>query len=95
MAARPRRSIGKALRLAVWNANGFHCKKMELDHFLAQHGVDVWLLNETHLVSGEGFRFANYVCHRTDRSKKGGGIANLVRQGIENHALPVPGLRHL
>jgi hypothetical protein len=41
MAARPRRSIGKALRLAFWNANSVRGRKIELDHFLAQHGADV------------------------------------------------------
>jgi hypothetical protein len=48
MAARPRRSTVKVLRLAFWNADGVRGRKIELDHFLAQHGVDVCLLNETH-----------------------------------------------
>ena len=47
MAARPRRSRGKALRLSFWNADGLRGRRIELDHFLAQHGVDVCLLNET------------------------------------------------
>jgi exonuclease III len=85
----------KALRLAFWNADGVRGKKIELGHFLALHGVDVCLLNETHLDPGQAFRFANYVCLRTDRSTKGGGTAILVRRGIEHHALSVPGLRHL
>jgi hypothetical protein len=95
MAARPRRSAVKALRLAFWNAHGVRDRKIELDYFLAPHGVDVCLLNETHLYPGQAFRFANYICHRTDRSTKGGGTAILVRRGIQHHALPVPGLRHL
>jgi hypothetical protein len=52
MAALPRRSTVKALRFAFWNADGVRGKKIELDHFLAQHGVDVCLLNETHLDPG-------------------------------------------
>ena len=95
MAARPRRSTVKALRLSFWKANGVRGRKIELDNFLAQHGVDVCLLNETHLDRGQAFRFANYVCQRTDRSTKGGGKAILVRRGIEHHAVSVPGLRHL
>jgi hypothetical protein len=95
MAVRPRRSTVKAQRLAFWNAYGVRGRKIELDYFLAQHGVDGCLLNETHLDPGQAFRFANYVCHRTDRSTKGGGTAILVHRGIEHHALPVPGLRHL
>jgi hypothetical protein len=95
MAARPRSSTVKPQRLPFWNADGVPCKKIELDHFLAQHGVDVCILNETHLDPGQSFRFANYVCHRTDRSTKCDGTAILVRRGIDHHALPVPGPRHL
>jgi hypothetical protein len=58
-----------------------------LEHILTQHGVDVCLLNETHLDPRQVFRFANYVCFRIDRSTKGGGRAVLVRR--------VPRLRHL
>jgi hypothetical protein len=47
------------------------------------------------LIQGKAFRFPNYVCHPTDRSTKGGRTAILVRLGIEHHAVPVPGLRHL
>ena len=35
------------------------------------------------------------VCHRTDRPTMGGGTAILVRRGIDHHAIPVPGLKHL
>jgi hypothetical protein len=52
MAARPRGSTVKAVRLAFWNADGIRGKKFGMDHFLAQHGVDVCLLNETHLDPG-------------------------------------------
>jgi hypothetical protein len=37
----------KPLRLAYWNADGVRGKKLELEHFLGQHGVDVCLLSET------------------------------------------------
>jgi hypothetical protein len=95
MAARPRRTTVKTLRLAFCNADGVRGKRIELDHFFAQHVVDICLLNETHLDPGQAFLFANYVCHRTDRSTKAGGTAILVRRGLQHHALPVQGLRHL
>jgi hypothetical protein len=96
MTARPRRANGgKALRLAYWNADGNCCRKLVLDRFLSEHGVDICLLNETHLDSGRAFRFANYVCHRTDRQSRGGGTAILVRRDIDHYAVPVSGLRHL
>jgi len=66
-----------------------------MEHFLSQHGVDTCLLSETFLKSGQAFRVANYVCHRTDRPTTGGGTAIIVRRGIVNHSLPIPGLTHL
>ena len=80
MAARPRRSKVKALRLAFWNADVVRGRRVTLDHFLAQHGVYVCLLNKTHFDPEQAFRFANYVCHRTDRMSRGGGTAILVRR---------------
>jgi hypothetical protein len=41
------------------------------------------------------FRFANYVCHCTDRQARVGGKAILVRRDIDHYAVPVSGLRHL
>ena len=91
MAARPRRTVrAKALRLACWNADGVRSRKLELEHFLSQHGIDICLLSETFLNSGQTFRLANYVCHRTDRPTAGGGTAILVRHGITHHSVPVP-----
>ena len=96
MAARPRRSERcKPLRLACWNADGVRGRKLELEHFLSQHGVEISLLSETFLNPEKTFRLDNYVCHRTDRPTLGGGTAILVRRGIVHHSVPVPGLTHL
>jgi hypothetical protein len=83
------------LRLAYWNADGVCGKKLELDQFLSEHGVDICLLNETHLKSDQAFRIANYVCHNTDRQSRCGGTAILVLRDIVHYAVPVSGLRHL
>jgi hypothetical protein len=53
-----------------------------MDHFLGQYGIDICLLTETHLRSGEAFRMENYVYHCTDLLTEGGGI-------------PVQGLKYL
>jgi hypothetical protein len=96
MAARPRRTDrSKALRLACWNADGVRGRKLELEQFLGQHGVDICLLIETFLNPSQAFRLANYVCHRTDRLNAGGRTAILVRRGIVHHSVPVLGLTHL
>jgi hypothetical protein len=95
MAALPRRTPGKVLRLACWNADGVLGMKLELEQFLSEHGVDICLLNETHLVAKRALRFANYVCHRTDRPTPGGGSAIFVHKGIDHHAVQVSGLQYL
>ena len=96
MAARSRRTDrGKTLRIACWNADSVRGKKLELEHFLSQHGVDICLLSETFLNPGEAFRLANYVCHRTDRPTAGGGTAILVQRGVTQHSVPVTGLNQL
>jgi hypothetical protein len=95
MAARPRRTRGKALRLASWNADGVRGRKLELEQFLSEHGADICLLNETHLVAERALRFANYVCQRTDRPTPGGCTAILVHKGIDHYAVPVSGLQYL
>jgi len=96
MAARPRRTErAKPLRLACWNAHGVRGRKLELEHFVNQHGVDICLLSETFLNHGQALWLANYVCHRTDRPTVGGGTAILVRRGIVQHSVPIPGLTHL
>jgi len=70
-------------------------RKLQLEHFLGQHGVDNCLLSETLLNPGQAFRLANYVCHSTDRPTTGGGTAVLFRRGIVHHSVPVPCLTHL
>jgi hypothetical protein len=89
MAARPRlRTRIKTLRFACWKADAVRGRKLEIYHFLGQHGIDICLLTETCLTSGEAFRMTNYVCHRTDLLNEGGGKAILVRRGIDNYAVP-------
>jgi exonuclease III len=85
----------KALRLACWNADGVRGRKLELEHFLSQHGVEICLVTETHLRERDAFRLANYICQRTDRPTEGGGTAILVRRGIDHYAVPVLGLTQL
>ena len=54
MAARPKKTnVGKALRVAFWNADGVRGTRIELGYLLCQHGVDFCLLNETHLDPGQ------------------------------------------
>ena len=85
----------KALRIAFWNADGVRGRNLEMENFLSQHGVEIFLLSETFLNPGQAFRLANYICHPSDRSTAGGGTAILVRRNIVHHSVPVLGLTHL
>ena len=72
MAARPRRTERvKALHLTCRNVDGVRSRKLELEHFLKQHGVDIYLLSETVFNPGQAFRLASYVCHLKDRLTAG------------------------
>jgi exonuclease III len=64
--------VGKDMRLAFWNADGVRSRQLEMEQFLSEHGVDICLLNETHLESGRALRFAKYVCHRTESPTRWG-----------------------
>ena len=70
-------------------------RKLELQQFLGQHGVDICLSIETFLNPAETFRLATYVCHSKDSPTAEGGTAILVRRGIQNHLVPVPSLTQL
>ena len=80
---------------ACWNADGIRSWKLELEHFLRQHGVHVCLLSETLLSLREAFRLANYVCHRTHRVTSRACTAVQVQRGIMYHAVPIPNLTGL
>jgi exonuclease III len=84
----------KAPRLAYWNADGVRGTKLQLEHFLSQHGVDICLLSETFPKPDQAFRLVHFVCHRTDRLTAGGGTAILFRRGTVHNSVPVPGLTH-
>jgi hypothetical protein len=59
------------MQQVYWIADDVRGRKLELEQLLSEYGVDIYLLNETHLQSGRNLRFANYVCHRTDGPTQG------------------------
>jgi hypothetical protein len=96
MKAHPRRTTrSKSLRLAYRNADGVRGRKLELEYFFSQHGVEICLLIEAFINSGQPFRLATYVCQRTDRPTAGDGTAVFFRHGFVQHSVPVPVLTHV
>jgi len=68
-----------ALRLVYWIADGDRGRKIELDQFLSEYGVDICFLKETRLESDQAVRFAKYLCHRAELQGRGVGTMILVR----------------
>jgi hypothetical protein len=82
MTVRSRTNGGKVLRLAYRKTDGVRGKKLELEQIFSKPGVDIFLLNKTHLGSGRDLRFANYVFHRTDSLIRVGGTVILVHRSL-------------
>jgi hypothetical protein len=71
MAMRPRKSERNAFRLAYWNVDCVRSRKLQLEQFLSEHGVDICLLNETHLELVRALRNANCVVPSDGRPDSG------------------------
>jgi hypothetical protein len=54
MAMPPRTNGGRALRLASWNADGVRGRKLELEQFLIENGVDNLLCKPDAPLVGSG-----------------------------------------
>ena len=79
----------KPLTIITWNACSVRAKAIELADFLRKHNIDVGLLTETHLKSGDSFWLPDHTIIRLDRtSSRGGGVAIIVRKGLTYNILP-------
>jgi hypothetical protein len=87
--------VRKAARLAYWNSDSIRGRKLELERFLREYGIDICLLSEIHLEPARTLRLANYVCHRKNRPARRGGRGALVRRDIDYYAVPVSDLQQL
>lgn len=75
----------KKLNLCHWNANGINKKSCELQHFIAEHNLDVVLLNETKLATRmKTPRIQGFDSYRRDRqsSNPGGGVLIYVKKDV-------------
>ena len=61
--------------------------KLEVKHFLVQHGVDVCFLTDRHRRSDDIFWMENYVCHRIHRVTVRVGTVIAVCGSIEHYAV--------
>jgi len=78
----------KALKLAVWNANGLGHHAQEVRLFIKSLDLDILLVSETHFTDRSHMSIPNYHIYRTDHPDKTahGGTAVIIRQNLKQHA---------
>lgn len=64
----------KPLCIVTWNACSLRAKTIELADFLRKHTIDVGLLTETHLKSGDSCWLPDHNIIRLDRTSSRGVV---------------------
>ena len=71
------------LTVAHLNTQSVLDKQAELQHFMHQHNVDIFSLNETWLNKNKKFKISNYRIFRRDRTtSRGGGVCLAIHQNL-------------
>jgi hypothetical protein len=77
------------INLLYWNARSIKGKSIETHNFLIDNNIHIALFNETWLKNTDKFSFPDYHCYRLDREeRRGGGVAIVVRKGLQHQLLP-------
>lgn len=77
------------LQIMHWNAQGITTPSaiIQLERFLFEKQIDIFLINETFLNPGHKFKVNNYKIYREDRPSHGGGVLIGVRRDIPHQRL--------
>jgi len=83
------------LRVMQWNACSLQLHAAELKQFLSesQSPPQIICVEETFLKPAKTFKLDGYDVVRKDREGHGGGLATLIRTGIQYTELDSPGAR--
>lgn len=81
----------KLFNFLSWNAQSIAnaSKVTELELLLRERDIHVACLQETYLGQGSKLYIPNYTIYRNDRPTHGGGVAILVRRGIQHELLNI------
>jgi len=81
--------IDNFLRIAQWNANGLQSHKEEIQFFLNQNCIDIFLTSETHFTNKNYFSIQRYKLYYTNHpdGTAHGGNATFIQETIENYEL--------
>lgn len=82
----------KKFKIVVFNAQSVRNKKFELFDFIRKEKADVAFITETHLSAEDSCSDPDFSVIRLDRDdgRKGGGVALILRRGVEFRVLPCP-----
>ncbi len=78
------------LKIVCWNANGLHSRKIELESFFYNNGIDIALISETHLIGYTNLsKFRNYInyCANHPSNQHRGGSAVIIKSSLPHHNL--------
>ena len=81
--------IDNFLRISQWNANGLQSHTEEIQLFLNQNCIDIFLTSETHFTNKNYFCIPKYKLYYTNHpdGTAHGGTATLTQETIENNEL--------
>lgn len=72
-----------------WNAQGITSPSAitELELFITEKQIDIFLINEIFLNSSHKFKINNFKVYREDRTTHGGGVLIGIRKDIPHHRI--------
>ncbi|XP_049820001.1 exodeoxyribonuclease III-like [Aethina tumida] len=73
-----------SIAVISWNVNGFKTRRADLEELIFEHSPDVLCLQETKTPSGCRLALLGYSAYRFDRDTRSGGVAILVKPGVDH-----------
>jgi len=83
----------KMCKVLQWNTQSLMANKPDLSHFLSkqQHLSNLICVQETYLKNNHSFQLAGYnVEHADHHQSQGGGVATLIKQGLQYTRMAKP-----
>lgn len=78
------------LNVNYWNAQSIciRSKAVEYFNYINDNNVHIGIITESWLKSKHIFNDPNFICYRSDRSGRAGGVAVVINNKIEHTPLP-------
>lgn len=78
------------VKIALWNANGLQQHRQEVELYLKDNNIDIFLISETHFTNRSYFKIPGYTMYETQHpsGRAHGGSAILIKNQIQHFELP-------